>query len=79
MTWLEIEAQWSELAGQAQSKWAKLSDHDLTFVGGNRDRLIGKLAERYGLPKEDGQQHVDEWSNFEVQSRQAAPERGTKL
>ena len=66
MTWAEIEGQWPHLQGQAKVKWAKLSDLDLASVGGDRDRLIAKLEERYGLPKVDGGQHVDEWSNYEA-------------
>ena len=56
---------------QAQSKWTKLSDSDLAIVGGGRGRLIGKLEKRYGLPKELGEAHVDEWIGFE-----ATPELG---
>ena len=63
--------QWPQLKRQAQSKWTKLSDSDLTIVGGDRDRLIGKLEKRYGLPTDLGEQHVDEWIGFE-----ATPEHG---
>jgi uncharacterized protein YjbJ (UPF0337 family) len=66
MTWIEIEAQWPHVSTQAKSKWAKLSDHDLTLVAGNRERLVGKLEKRYGLPREDGERHVDEWGAFEA-------------
>jgi uncharacterized protein YjbJ (UPF0337 family) len=66
MTWTEIELQWPQLTHQAKAKWAKLSELDLAFVGGNRDRLIDKLEKRYGLPKDDGEQHVDEWSGYEA-------------
>lgn len=66
MTWFEIEEQWSDLAGQAQAKWRKLSDADLAHVGGNRDRLIGKLEERYGLDANDGASHVDDWVSHEA-------------
>lgn len=66
MTWTEIELHWPQLTKQAQSKWRKLTELDLAFVGGSRARLIGKLEKRYGLPIEDGEQHVDEWSNYEA-------------
>ncbi|HSO33504.1 MAG TPA: hypothetical protein VLT33_13315 [Labilithrix sp.] len=71
MTWREIETQWPHLRRQAQLKWTKLSDLDLTIVGGNRERLISKLEHRYGLPEELGGAHVDEWSTHE-----ARPPRG---
>lgn len=66
MTWPEIEEQWSEVKGQAQLKWAKLSAEDLALVAGKRDRLIGRLEERYGLPRDLGEAHVDEWSRHEA-------------
>ena len=66
MTWAEIERQWPQLTEQAKAKWAKLTEADLAIVGGNRDRLIGKLEKRYGLPVEDGEQHVDEWGGYEA-------------
>lgn len=66
MTWAEIRRQWPHLTGQAKAKWAKLSDLDLAIVGGDRDRLIDKLEKRYGLPRDDGNQHVDEWSSYEA-------------
>jgi hypothetical protein len=68
MTWTEIEVQWPRLTHQAKAKWAKLSELDLAIVGGNRDRLIDKLEKRYGLPRDDGGQHVDEWSGYEAKS-----------
>ena len=71
MTWIEIEEQWPRMKSQAQSKWPKLSDLDLAIIGGDRARLIRKLEKRYGLPKELGEDHVDEWSTFE-----ATPEHG---
>jgi hypothetical protein len=66
MTWVEIAVHWAHLAAQAKSKWTKLSDLDLAIVGGDRDRLIGALEKRYGLPAEEGAHHVDEWSNYEA-------------
>ena len=66
MTWAEIELRWPQLVGQAKAKWPKLSDLDLATISGKRDRLIGKLAERYGLPSNLGEDHVDEWSTCEA-------------
>lgn len=68
MTWTDIEAAWPQLSRQAAAKWKKLSDADLSFVSGNRNRLIGKLEERYGV--DDGAPHVDEWSGFEARLAQ---------
>lgn len=42
-------------------KWGKLTDDDLTAISGNRDQLIGKVQEYYGLTKENAQAQVDEF------------------
>jgi uncharacterized protein YjbJ (UPF0337 family) len=30
-------------------------------IAGSKDKLVGKLQERYGLRKEEAQMHFDEW------------------
>jgi len=42
-------------------KWGKLTDDDLTAISGNRDQLVGKVQEYYGLTKENAQAQVDEF------------------
>ena len=76
MTWVEIERGWPQLVGQAKAKWPKLSDHDLATISGKRDRLIGKLEERYGLPSDLGEEHVDEWSAYEAKHAAEASGNG---
>jgi uncharacterized protein YjbJ (UPF0337 family) len=61
MNWERVEGQWNQLKGELKSKWAKLTDDDLRNVGGKKDRLIGKLQERYGVMREEAERQVDEW------------------
>lgn len=61
MNWERVEGQWNQLKGELKSKWAKLTDDDLRNVGGKKDRLVGKLQERYGVMKEEAERQVDEW------------------
>ena len=64
MNWDEIKGKWSQLQGQAKTRWAKLTDDDLLAVEGNKDQLVGKIQERYGITKEEAERQVDEhpWS-----------------
>jgi uncharacterized protein YjbJ (UPF0337 family) len=32
-------------------------------VGGDRDKLVGKLQERYGMAKDEAEKSADEWSH----------------
>lgn len=74
MTWDEIGVQWSHVTRQAHLKWPKLTTLDLVDVAGDRERMIDKLTERYGLSSELGGLHVDEWAAYEATLKNAAPE-----
>ncbi len=53
MNWDQIEGNWKQFKGQVKEKWGKLTDQDLTVVKGQRDQLLGKIQERYGIAKEE--------------------------
>jgi uncharacterized protein YjbJ (UPF0337 family) len=61
MNWTRIEGKWTQLKGDAKSRWAKLTDDDIKGVGGQLDRLVGKLMERYGVKKEQAHKDIEEW------------------
>jgi len=43
-----LEGKWKQIRGQAKTWWGKLTDDDLEKVGGQYDKLIGLLQEKYG-------------------------------
>ena len=61
MNWDQMEGKWKQLKGSVKQQWGKLTDDDLDVIAGRRDKLVGKLQERYGLAKEDAQRKADEW------------------
>jgi uncharacterized protein YjbJ (UPF0337 family) len=61
MNWTQIEGKWEQLKGDVKAEWAKLTDDDLAFVSGQREKLVGKLQERYGIIREKAQKDVDAW------------------
>lgn len=61
MNWDQMEGKWRQAKGAAKQKWGKLTDDDLTFIGGSKDKFVGRLQERYGLNKEQAQTQIDEW------------------
>ncbi len=61
MNWDQIEGKWKEMKGDVRKKWAKLTDDDLEFIGGNKDKLIGRLQQRYGNSKEQAERDLEEW------------------
>ena len=56
-----IKGDWNQLKGSAKQKWADLTDDDLMHIEGSRDKLVGKVQERYGHSKDDAERQVDEW------------------
>jgi uncharacterized protein YjbJ (UPF0337 family) len=61
MNWDQIEGKWKQLRGSAKQQWAKLTDDDLEYIAGNRDRFVGRLQERYGIAREEAQKQCDNW------------------
>jgi uncharacterized protein YjbJ (UPF0337 family) len=59
MNWDQVEGKWKQYAGNVREKWGKLTDSDIETIRGQRDQLIGKIQERYGIAKEAAQQEVD--------------------
>ena len=55
------EGKWKQLVGTLRDKWGKLTDDDFEHVAGKRDRLIGKVQERYGYAKDKAEREVDSW------------------
>jgi uncharacterized protein YjbJ (UPF0337 family) len=62
MNWDEVKGKWTELQGNAKVRWAKLTDDDLLAVEGEKDKLVGKIQERYGVAKEEAERQVDEYN-----------------
>ena len=56
-----LKGDWNQLKGSAKQKWADLTDDDLLHVEGSRDKLVGKVQERYGHSKDDAERQVEEW------------------
>jgi len=61
MAWDVIEGKWKQLKGSVREQWSELSDVDVDEVAGKKDRLVGKLQERYGYAKTEAEQAVNDW------------------
>lgn len=66
MNWDRIEGQWKQHQGAVREKWGKLTDDDVDQIGGKKDKLVGKLQERYGIERDQAERDVDEWSDRHV-------------
>ncbi len=58
----ELKGKWKQLQGSAKEQWGKLTDDDLSRIEGDRDQLVGKIQERYGVAREEAEKQVDQWA-----------------
>jgi uncharacterized protein YjbJ (UPF0337 family) len=61
MDWNVIEGRWHQLKGDLKHQWAKLTDDDIAAISAQREKLVGKIQERYGVLKDDASRQVDAW------------------
>ena len=61
MNWNQIEGNWEQFKGKAQTQWGKLTGDDLDVINGNRKELAGRIQERYGIAEEEADKQIDEW------------------
>ena len=50
---------WKEMRGMLRSWWANLTDDDIDWIGGEKDRLIGLVQQKYGYSRDQAQDEVD--------------------
>jgi len=61
MNWDQIQAHWMQFKAKVRKNWVKLTDEDLTRIGGRRDELVGRLQARYGFAKSEAEREIDAW------------------
>jgi uncharacterized protein YjbJ (UPF0337 family) len=54
-----LTGQWEDLRRQLRSWWDRLTEADLAQIGGQKDRLISVMQQRYGYTRDRAQQEVD--------------------
>jgi uncharacterized protein YjbJ (UPF0337 family) len=61
--WDQIAGSWKQVKGEVRKQWGKLTDDDLEQIRGQRDILVGKIQQRYGIAKEEINRQIDDWAN----------------
>lgn len=59
VNWDIIRGKWNQIKGDMRIQWSKLTDDDMERIGGNKDKLVGTLQERYGWDKEHAEREAD--------------------
>lgn len=58
----ELKGKWTQLKGSIKSRWGKLTDDDIQRIEGDRDKLVGKVQEKYGQSREEAEKQVDDFT-----------------
>jgi uncharacterized protein YjbJ (UPF0337 family) len=61
MNWEQIQGDWMQFKSKVQANWVKLTDEDVTRIGGRREELAKRLQARYGFAKTEAQREIDAW------------------
>lgn len=62
-TWDRITGNWKQFKGEVRKQWGKLTDDEIEMIAGERDKLAGKIQERYGIAKDEANRQIDRWAN----------------
>lgn len=61
MNWDIIQGKWKQLKGSVKEKWGELTDDELDQIEGNKDKLAGKLQEKYGWTKDRAEAEINDY------------------
>jgi uncharacterized protein YjbJ (UPF0337 family) len=54
-----LAGQWKQMKGALKGWWGQLSDDEFDNIGGQKDKLIGWVQEKYGRTREQAAQEVN--------------------
>jgi uncharacterized protein YjbJ (UPF0337 family) len=57
MNWDQIQVNWMQFKADIRGNWVKLTDEDLTRIGGRREELARRLQARYG----EAEREIEAW------------------
>jgi uncharacterized protein YjbJ (UPF0337 family) len=61
MNWDHMQGDWMQFKSKVRMNWAKLTDEDLTRIGGRREVLARCLQARYGFARTEAERKIDAW------------------
>lgn len=64
----KLRGKWDRTKGYTKELWGELSGDEVSFFAGQRDRLIGRLEEKYNLSRTEA----------EIQAEKLLPPDGPK-
>lgn len=60
MNKLQIKGNWNVIKGRLKRRYGDLTDHDLEYLEGQEEELLGRLQQRLGKSREEVERIVEE-------------------
>jgi uncharacterized protein YjbJ (UPF0337 family) len=73
MNWNWFRLDWVHLKDEVRENWLKLTEEDVTRIGGRRTELIGRLQARYGFAKAEAEREAEAWAQAARRQRRGGP------
>jgi uncharacterized protein YjbJ (UPF0337 family) len=58
-----IKGQWHEVKGDVKKSWGRLTDDDIAFINGDREKLSGRLQKAYGVARDEAERQIKDWED----------------
>ena len=58
-----LKGKWNQFKGDVRGWWGDLTDDDVDRIGGDAEKFIGVLQEKFGYGREKAEQELDEFLN----------------
>lgn len=59
----DIWKNWTTTRADIQRHWNQLTPHDLEMIDGDREQLVVRIVDRYGIAREWADHQVTQWEN----------------
>jgi len=69
----QLKGKWKQFKGELKKKWGNFTDDDILYIEGSRDKLEGKIQERYGDRKDAVRKWIDDWFEQNKASHNITP------
>jgi uncharacterized protein YjbJ (UPF0337 family) len=55
------EGKWKQISGSVREQWGRLTDDRVSVVAGKHNQVAGRIQERCGIYKEQGERQLKEF------------------
>jgi uncharacterized protein YjbJ (UPF0337 family) len=62
-----VKGMWHQFRGQMKQLWGRITDDEFDELDGNREKLSGRIQEKYGRTKDEVDKELDQF--FDKHSR----------